>query len=575
MAVMNTEKKPSPFTAKGKECPTPSLDMDVLGASGDAELGSDSETTEMVQIRKDAEALVRHWAQDVPATPEDVTSYTIDRYFGKGWKGSFPECREIVYKKSNDILTQIGYYASMADYISNLLTGQTVTGFVASLIPAEAFKMYSHFQTLSADWMNIQGCISEWKDFKFSVQNPMDVFNSADAVLAKLEHAGLVADKTVNDIIDVYDTVAGWLDSKDGTSIAETVSEKLSNLVENVGEKLANLPESVMNAFMNCQFIQNMFSLPRRILTHCAAVIAIVTSIRSPTCLKDFVKIIQTLRQAVAEMKNCAATIQNAVQQVQNIKNMITQGNWIGVLGQLNQGKGSAKQAFNIVEHPSSFAAKYPANSSYTTHGGHIVELDNTKGHERIHVQHKAGTSVEMSPEGDMHSKVKKNFQLMVDGDIEINSNKKVTITGKDGVKIDYGGTTFQMDKTSMGMGGQSGNMNMDKMAVTSESASIVSATTLTMGSALETSVSATGLLSLSSAVAVKIQAPIVSIIAEGPGIMMESMSGMIAGAATAGVGFISTANTMIVAAKTGMYAAGAANMIGAGVNIIGGPGGA
>ena len=36
-----------------------------------------------------------------------------------------------------------------------------------------------------------------------------------------------------------------------------------------------------------------------------------------------------------------------------------------------------------------------------------------------------------------MHSKVKKDFQLMVDGNIEINSNKKVTITGKDGVKID------------------------------------------------------------------------------------------------------------------------------------------
>jgi hypothetical protein len=161
----------------------------------------------------------------------------------------------------------------------------------------------------------------------------------------------------------------------------------------------------------------------------------------------------------------------------------------------------------------------------------------------------------------------------MVDGNIEINSNKKVTITGKDGVKLDYGGTTFQMDKTSMGMGGKSGNMNVDKMAMTTEKANIVSATTLTLGSALETSVSATKALYLSSAIEIIMKAPKISIIAEGPGITMKSYAGTLIGSGR-GVGFGSTTNTAISADKVGIYKAGSANQIGAGVNIIGKVGG-
>jgi len=584
---MSTEKKASPFTAKNRECPVPTLETQVIGSSGDPEVGSGSETAEMIELRLNAESLINHWGQDIPATPEDVTPYTINRYFGKGldgtgWKGEFPVCQEIAVKKGSSILTQFAYYYSLVDYITTTLgfgsVGGIISDLVDSIVPAEVMKMYSHYQTLAQDWQNINLCISNWKDFRFCTENPMAVLNSVDAALQNLEQSILVIDGAIDHIMDVYDTVSGWFD-KGGAAdkledFTETLSEKFANFAENIADKLANLPQSVMNAFLNCQFIQNLFSLPRRILTHCASAAAIVMSIRAPMCLMDFVRIIQKLRAAVAEMKNCAATIQNTAAQIQNIKNMITQGNWIGVLGQLNSGKGPAKQGVNIIEHPSSFGAKYPHNSAFTTHGGHILELDNTKGRERIHIQHKKGTSVELSPEGDMHSKVKKDFQLMVEGNIEINSNKKVTITGKDGVKIDYGGTTFQMDKSSMGMGGDFGSMNCNQLAVTSESASIASATTLTMGSALETNVCATKSLYLSSMKEIVMMAPLITIVATGPMISMVTMSGMIVGAGTAGVGFISTANTAIVAAKVGMYGANASNIIAAGVNIIGGPSG-
>ena len=66
-----------------------------------------------------------------------------------------------------------------------------------------------------------------------------------------------------------------------------------------------------------------------------------------------------------------------------------------------------------------------------------------------------------------------------------------------------------------------------------------------------------------------------ISLIAEGPtGISMMSAAGTLIGIAN-GIAFGSTINTVIVAAKAGMYGAGGANIIGAGVNIIGGVGGA
>ena len=579
MSELISKKQTSYYTAEGKECPTPSIEQYPDTASGDAIDIGDVDSTELVEAKIEGERLLNGFWDECPVTPADVTPVTIDKYFGKGWNGNFPNCTQIVQKKKSSLATQFAYYYSLADYLMQTLGFGSMSELLNSACP-QIGLIYSYWQTLSNDWNNIATCIGNFKDFKFCTENPMAVLNSVDAALQNVENLIISVDGAIDHVMDIADKVTSWIGK--GEDIASRLENAINNLTDtfaNGAEKLlnnlSNLPGSVLNAFMNCQLVQNLFSLPRRILKHCMAVVAIVTSIRSPTCLKDFVAIIKTLRDAVAEMKNAAAIVQNAVDQVKGIGEMIKQGNWIGMLGALNQGKGAAAQSFNIVEHPSSFAAKYPANSAYTTHGGHIVEMDNTKGHERIHVQHKAGTSVELSPSGDMHSKVKKNFQLMVDGDIQINSNKKITITGKEGVKIDYGGTELNMDKTNMGMGGKAGNMNCDDFIVTSDASRIVSTTTLTLGSALETSVSATGLLSLSSAVAVKIQAPSISLIAESPaGIQMVSATGTIL-AVSNGFGTLSTTNTVIVSAKANAIGATGVNTLAAGVNIIGGVAGA
>lgn len=49
-----------------------------------------------------------------------------------------------------------------------------------------------------------------------------------------------------------------------------------------------------------------------------------------------------------------------------------------------------------VDEHASIYQTLYPYNTTYTTKSGHAIELDDTEGHERIHVWHKSGSYEEI-----------------------------------------------------------------------------------------------------------------------------------------------------------------------------------
>lgn len=53
-------------------------------------------------------------------------------------------------------------------------------------------------------------------------------------------------------------------------------------------------------------------------------------------------------------------------------------------------------------EPKSSYAAEYPFNKTITTRRGHVVEIDDTPGSERIHVYHRSGAYIEMRPDGSV-----------------------------------------------------------------------------------------------------------------------------------------------------------------------------
>lgn len=99
-------------------------------------------------------------------------------------------------------------------------------------------------------------------------------------------------------------------------------------------------------------------------------------------------------------------------------------------------------------EKSSGASPKYPNNKVIQTPTGHIIEIDDTAGNERLHIMHKSGTFVEFHTDGsyvnhvkgesyqivhkDMNIYVKGNVQLNVDGNVTetIKGNKTSNISG-------------------------------------------------------------------------------------------------------------------------------------------------
>ena len=97
---------------------------------------------------------------------------------------------------------------------------------------------------------------------------------------------------------------------------------------------------------------------------------------------------------------------------------------------------------------PEESKSEYPFNHVYESESGHVREMDDTPGAERIHEYHKAGTFYEILPNGDKVTKIVGNgfeidmknkmiyvagdYSMTVDGDYYLNvkGNKTEHISG-------------------------------------------------------------------------------------------------------------------------------------------------
>lgn len=74
----------------------------------------------------------------------------------------------------------------------------------------------------------------------------------------------------------------------------------------------------------------------------------------------------------------------------------------------------------------------YPFNNSTQTPSGHAFELDDTPSRERIRLQHRTGTFIEMHPNGDeVHKVYGDGYEITIkDKNILINGNMNITVVG-------------------------------------------------------------------------------------------------------------------------------------------------
>lgn len=109
----------------------------------------------------------------------------------------------------------------------------------------------------------------------------------------------------------------------------------------------------------------------------------------------------------------------------------------------LFRGRNSITQEkIGIDEPDSSYKAEYPFNRVLQTKSGHVIEVDDTAGEERIHVRHKAGSYIEINKDGRI-TVVAQDDSINITGgnsSIQVKGNASVVVEGN--LNVTAGGNT-------------------------------------------------------------------------------------------------------------------------------------
>lgn len=73
---------------------------------------------------------------------------------------------------------------------------------------------------------------------------------------------------------------------------------------------------------------------------------------------------------------------------------------------------------------------QYPFNKVYQSTSGHVIEIDDTPGSERVHVYHMSGSYIEFLPDGDLVIKSQKDLWLLANGSVkEVQKSDKAAVS--------------------------------------------------------------------------------------------------------------------------------------------------
>ena len=100
-----------------------------------------------------------------------------------------------------------------------------------------------------------------------------------------------------------------------------------------------------------------------------------------------------------------------------------------------------------IQQPPSAYAAVYPYNHVYESESGHLIEMDDTPGKERLHWYHRSGTFTEFHPKGIRVDKTNAHRYNMVSG------NQETIIGGQEIKSISSDSTTKIGGKLTLNSG--------------------------------------------------------------------------------------------------------------------------
>lgn len=100
-------------------------------------------------------------------------------------------------------------------------------------------------------------------------------------------------------------------------------------------------------------------------------------------------------------------------------------------------------------EPEDAYAPQYPYNKVRLTESGHIIEFDDTPGAERINIQHRTGSFIELRPDTSMRTRSKERFDAMtqwivtVSGDATVNVGGSMSTTVQGNMTSTVGGNAY------------------------------------------------------------------------------------------------------------------------------------
>lgn len=106
------------------------------------------------------------------------------------------------------------------------------------------------------------------------------------------------------------------------------------------------------------------------------------------------------------------------------------------------QDSSAQSDAFAFQEPVTPYAALYPYNQVHESESGHVIEVDDTPGAERLHWYHRSGTFTEIHPDGKEVNKVVKEQYNFILSDYFLGVSKSMNVDCLDAIRMKSGKDT-------------------------------------------------------------------------------------------------------------------------------------
>ena len=162
-------------------------------------------------------------------------------------------------------------------------------------------------------------------------------------------------------------------------------------------------------------------------------------------------------------------------------------------------------------EPPTPYNAVYPHNKVNESPSGHITEVDDTPGHERLHWYHKSGTFKEIHPDGTTVEKIVKDKFTVIIGDDNLAVQGEVNITAVGNINI-FGSATVNIDAAADMHLRATGDMTFQAANITAhaDSAMKIKGATIDVKSDAVTNIDAGAAMNVKSSAVMNIESGVV-----------------------------------------------------------------